>query len=341
MKWIIVGLIALGVIAAFSASVLTAGLRTRATTEVVDDSQSSDIEVLVAAHDLSAMTVVVATSAVRKSVPVNEVPDGAMSSTVQLIGQILMVAMLEGQPFLKTNLASQNPGLHLAATLPEGGRAMSIILSEDTSLAGLLYPGCLVDVVASFRVPAGPGVAAGEILSTTILQGVRVLAVGDRSVVAGNTEINVTESQVRKTHQIVTLLLDSKQAEALQLAAGHARVSLVLRNPLDTVVTIGHGVALSQLSAEFARRLAPLAGELVLSGPVMEVGKAASTPGPEILVAAQPYPALANAAVAEAPMWTTVVLHGGTVEVLNFPQVEPSETGMSGLEPTSRDGASR
>ncbi len=340
MKWMIVGLIALGVIAAFSASVLTAGLSTRATTEVVDDSQSSEIEVLVAARDLSAMTVVAATSAVRKSVPVNEVPDGAMSNTVQLIGQILMVPMLEGQPFLKTNLASQNPGLHLAATIPEGGRAMSIILAEDTSLAGLLYPGCLVDVVASFRVPAGPGVAAGEILSTTILQGVRVLAVGDRSIVAGNTEIKVTETQVRKTHQIVTLLLDSKQAEAMQLAAGHARVSLVLRNPLDTVATIGHGVALSQLSAEFARRLSPL-GELVLSGPGMEVGKAASTPGPEILVAAQPYPALANAAVAEAPMWTTVVLHGGAVEVLNFPRVERSETGMSGLEPASRDGASR
>ena len=86
------------------------------------------------------------------------------------------------QPFTARNFASEDSGLHLASTLTEGRRAMSIQLGRESGIEDLLYPGCVVDVYASFRLPSPNGMSA-EVVSTTILQSIQVLAMGKRSIV--------------------------------------------------------------------------------------------------------------------------------------------------------------
>ena len=54
------------------------------------------------------------------------------------------------------------------------------------------------------------------------------------------------------------LKVDSKQAEALQLAREHGNLSLTVRNPLDKTLTTSDGLYLSDLAEELGRNLARL-----------------------------------------------------------------------------------
>src|SRR6185503_8819315 len=78
-------------------------------------------------------------------------------------------------------------------------------------------------------------------LTTTLLERVQVLAVEAKSVVSGSAETVGTDTSVaadaisraNRTRR-VTLLVDTKQAKALQLGMEQGTLSLALRNPLDT-----------------------------------------------------------------------------------------------------------
>src|SRR2546421_271903 len=55
--------------------------------------------------------------------------------------------------------------------VPSGKRAMAVALTDHGGLNGVLYPGSIVDVLASFKSKTGEG------LSTTLVSGVEVLAI--------------------------------------------------------------------------------------------------------------------------------------------------------------------
>ncbi len=252
MKWTIAGLMLAGVIAALSATMLTASLRAeRRVSTSGEPAEPRQVTIMVASRNLAAMSHIDADATVERVVPEEEVPQGAITSQLRVIGRILALPMVEGQPFLDKSFAPDYAGIHLASALPEGGRAMSITLSATNTIERLLYPGCLVDVVASFRLPGFGGRGSGEVVSSTVLQGVTVLAVGDRSVTdsasAGPGEARLEPAD----RNLVTLLVDATQAEALQLATTHGTVTLALRNPGDTGETTASGTMLSDL---FGRR---------------------------------------------------------------------------------------
>ena len=220
MRAMIIGLVTVGLVAAVSATVFAVTLRADSADRGAPDEQEDEREVvvIVAAEDLPAMTVIdgdlIATTIVLES----EVPEGALTSTVQIVGQIITTPVVEGQLLLRSLLASEGAGMHLAVTLPEGGRAMSILLTDESGIEDLLYPGCLVDVMASFRVPGMRGGVSGEIISATLIQSARVLGVGGHSVVANNASIEEATDKLEGDRRIVTLLVDTRQAEVLPQA---------------------------------------------------------------------------------------------------------------------------
>ena len=124
-------------------------------------------------------------------------------------------------------------------------------------MEGLLYPGCVVDVLASFKVSSK--VKLGEAVSTTLLTSIQVMAVENQTVASYDEGKKETQSP-NSTRQklLVTLMVESKQAEALQLAMENGRISLAMRNPNDALEVDKDATLLSEgRLAQLARLLAP------------------------------------------------------------------------------------
>ena len=205
------------------------------------------------------MTVVKADDVIVKPVPAAEAPEKRLSNPSQVIGKALAVKMEKEQVFTKACFATEGSGLRLASVLKEGKRAVSVSLADYSALAGLLYPGSFVDVLVSVKVPVPQGQGRTKVVSTTILTGIQVLAVGDHTVFTEGTSKAKSDDLRRRRRLIVTLLVDPEQAQKLQLADETGSISLSLRNPTDTEPIIIGMTGLADLpnSPQLAALMAP------------------------------------------------------------------------------------
>jgi len=232
MKWGILILVVLGVVAAACAALLVGAMG--ANTSGVAEA-STGFEVAVARISLPAMTVMTLEHVAKQAVARNDLPQGQgqLSSPTQVIGRVLAVGVVEGQFLTESCFVSDGTGPQLAAAIPEGMRAVTLSLSSRALPDSLLlYPGSVVDVLFSFRL-SGRDIK-GEAGCLTILSGIQVLIVQGDSVIS-NAEQQEAEAKTRRSGGAsqVTLLVDPKQAEALQVLADNGNISLTIRNPLD------------------------------------------------------------------------------------------------------------
>lgn len=242
MKLAVVILLVLGVLAAGSAAVLVGALRGNGGPAEAPP----EVEVLVAATSLPAASVLASSHVTEGSAPKQDLPEGYLTSPVQAIGKILAVPLVEGQILATSCFVSDGSGAQLAATLREGMRAFTVTVPGRAVSGGLLYPGCVVDVLAAFDLRSSE---RGEAISTTLLRGIQVLAVEDTTVVTKATSEKGRGDDSYRTSGMnlsVTLMVDSKQAEALQLVTQHGKISLAMRNPLDKKPVPTDATVLSQ-----------------------------------------------------------------------------------------------
>jgi pilus assembly protein CpaB len=275
MKWSIAVLGLLGVAAAACAAVLVATLRAEAGSRVAARAASSEpkeVEIVLAARDLPAMAMLDASGVATKRVPRAEAPEEYYSQTFQVIGKVLAVPVLAGQVFQPISFVEKGSGQELAAALEDGMRAVSVSLPGDAGNEGVLYPGSVVDVLVSLKVP-GEIHGQTEAISSTLLQGVKVLAIENASIVSGERKSQYTGGPSRKRN--VTLLVNARQAILLQLAREYGEISLAMRSPLDESPADAAGVLLSELSPEYLKRLGkatePTAAEPVPAPPKWEI----------------------------------------------------------------------
>jgi pilus assembly protein CpaB len=234
-------LVLLGLVAAFCASLLVRVSRGHGSAVI---GTSPDVEVAVSAKSLPAMSVITSADVSKDKVPRANLPKGSPLSPLQAVGRVLALPVVEGQILTESCLVAEGTGAHLAAALPPGMRAFTVTVSSQSISGGLLYPGCVVDVLASFRLPSSQ---RGQAVSTTLLHGVQVLAVRDSSVVSKDKDKEMKTSAVTGSAQslTVTLQLDQGQSEALQLAVEHGSIALAMRNPLDKYPADMDGTVLS------------------------------------------------------------------------------------------------
>lgn len=264
MKWSVVGLVLLGLFAAVCATLLVGSLRADAARRAralvpggPEGSAVQEVNILIAANELQAMTVVEARFAVVKRVLKEEAPLEYFSDPVQVAGQVLALPMVEGQVFIPACFVTGGSGKQLAAALRDGMRAVSVSLSDASGMDGILYPGSIVDVLVSLRLPSPDG-GKGDVLSTTLLERLQVLAIDDRMIVSSEEDKN-TPRRNRAGRRMVTLMVDLRQAEMLRLAMEYGTVSLAMRSPLDTApIPPDDGVLLRQLFPVYAERLTQL-----------------------------------------------------------------------------------
>jgi pilus assembly protein CpaB len=238
MKWSIVVLIIFGLLAALSASFLVSALRK--SPDGPRMSGKGDVDAVVAVKTLAAMSLITPQDIIVKKVPKKGLAVNHFSEPYQVIGRVLGTQIKEGHVLTGKHLITRGGGAELAATLQPGMRAVSVPVSVHSVMGGMLYSGCFVDVIATFRLRQDE---RGQAISTTLLHGVQVLTIQNASVVSDSEKGDASRSGGQLT---VTLMVDTKQAEALQLAMDNGKISLAMRNPTDQRTIGSEGMVLNQ-----------------------------------------------------------------------------------------------
>jgi len=205
------------------------------------NAQSNAPLLLVASRDLPVGTLI-SPSDIRSVDWRGYVPPRALRQADQVVGRGVLQAVYEGDPMLETRLAARGAGGGLAATIPQGMRAVAVRVDEVVGVSGFVVPGMKVDVLVSGTPPSASGAATPDKVSRIVLQNIAVLSAGQ----------NMQKDSEGKpvTVQVVNLLVTPEQAERLSLASNETKIQLVLRNPLDTIDTKTSGVALAALFSD-------------------------------------------------------------------------------------------
>ena len=182
--------------------------------------------------------------------PATAVPAGAVTRMQDVAGRVLLVPMAAGQPVVARFLAEPGTGSGLMARIPTGMRAVSVHTDDISSVAGFVNPDSFVDVLVT-----SSNAAHDDVSTITLLQDVRVLAVGRRMEAAPKAQEGnapVAESAA------VTLLLSPESAQTLTRAVAQGKILLVLRNGADrNVVPLAMSGSPARPKAEGASATAP------------------------------------------------------------------------------------
>jgi pilus assembly protein CpaB len=197
------------------------------------NSQPSTTQVVAAAGDIKLGTVLTAANLSTVDIA-GTPPKGAILEKDKntLVGRGVISDLVQGEPILDSRLAPAGSGGGMAATIPQGMRAMAVKVDDVVGVAGFATPGMHVDVLSSVpeRVVNSAPTQQDNTIVKTILQNIEVLSAG----------VNIQKDAEGKPQQVqvVNLLVTPEDAEKLSLAAnGNTRIQLVLRNPLDTNVS--------------------------------------------------------------------------------------------------------
>ncbi len=322
MKWSLLGLLFLGLVAAACVTAMVLSMQASAKpvqaaapvaqADPPPEPVDPDVPVLTAAGDLEARHVLEAGDIAVATMPASVAPEGALAEPVQAIGKVLLVPVKRGQGLVARCFAEEGSGVHLASTLLEGKRAVNIQLSDPMGMEALLDPGCIVDVLATMK--AHDEVDDRDMpISVTLLEGIRVLAVGPRTIFSTEQGDDPSGRSERPT---VTLLVEPEEAEMLKLAMEEGSVSLSMRNPMDASSTAGEGTRLTQLSpilAEAARRERELwLEEQRLAKEQLEYERQRVDRDKQAVEKA------ATEIEQTTPYWETIILRGGKAETKQF-----------------------
>lgn len=258
------------------------------------------VQVVVANQDLAPGTALTEGHLQFTPMPPESLPRNPFTDPAVLVGRVVVLPMAKGQLVLEHLLAPTGTGRGPQALVPVGMRAITVEVNEFSGLAGMLMPGCRVDVVSTLQDRKHERAVA-----KTIVSNVKVLAVGRRtSTVPADDE----ESSASKS---VTLLVTPREAEAIDLASNAGgKTRLVLRGTLDETTVATSGVTAAQL----------LEGTTDSDRPPVQPVAVVTTPQPTT----QPVKQSPVASAKQPRVRTVEVIRSGTVTKVNVPIEEPA-----------------
>jgi len=147
-------------------------------------------------------------------------PTGSFGRVEDCMDRALITPVVENELILEDKLAPKEAGGGLSVAIPQGTRAISVRVDDVVAVAGFVVPGTMVDVLVTGNTTGGDSV------TRTILQDLRVLAVGQKS--------EADREGKPQTYTVVTLLVNPEEAEKVTMASTEGKIHLALRNTIDT-----------------------------------------------------------------------------------------------------------
>lgn len=170
-----------------------------------------------------------------------------------LVGQRLLVPLRPGDPILWSHFEAAEEGGRLSQKILQRTRAVTVNVTEKSSVGGWVQPSDHVDVLATFRDPESQ-----EMVTVTLLHNVIVLATGKS---AGREFVGAPG----RGYSDVSLLVLPEEAELLVLAQEMGTITLVLRHPdeVDAERDRGRATVGTLLTGERSRALERMRRERV------------------------------------------------------------------------------
>jgi pilus assembly protein CpaB len=161
---------------------------------------------------------------------------GAASDVKAVINRGLIASVAENEPITESKLAPVGVGGGLPPSIPAGMRAISIKVNEVVGVAGFVTPGTRVDLVVTVS-------RQQDSMSRVVVSNVQVLSAGTKIEQDKKSSEPIPSS-------VVTLMVTPEDAERVALASNEGKITLTLRNPLDTLPTDTHGIRIGGLMGE-------------------------------------------------------------------------------------------
>ncbi|MEL6346027.1 MAG: Flp pilus assembly protein CpaB [Myxococcota bacterium] len=192
------------------------------------------VQVVVAKRDLYIGLPITEEDIIVRDVAPDMIPmELTFELTTDLIRRVPKERILANEAVRAERLAQREAGIGLNAIIATGKRAMTVETDIESGLAGMLQPGNYVDIIVTIRPELDSGKAKWE--TKTILQGIRVLAVGSSLAGASRTNAEAEEQRKsgRRSRPSVTFEVTLEEAEKLALASSRGDIHIVLRNDID------------------------------------------------------------------------------------------------------------
>jgi pilus assembly protein CpaB len=200
--------------------------------------QRQTTQIVAAANDLPMGATITTKDIVMLDWPSDVPLAGSFSKADAVVGKPVVHSVGAKEPVFERDLGLEGSGIGLSAKIPPGMRATAVRSNEIVGVAGFLYPGSHVDVLATYTVPGNTG-SQGNI-TQTVLQDVEVVA-------AGQTIEPDPQGKPQQVN-VVTLLLTPEDSQKIQLASTQGTIQFVLRNGTDAKSVEIHPTRLDQLA---------------------------------------------------------------------------------------------
>ncbi len=173
--------------------------------------------------------------------PVAYLPPRAAHDPSEIIGQVAIATIFEGEPILTSKIIPFDES-SLDRRIPDGYRAVTIGIRDDqdvVGVGGMLRPGHFVDILVTLFIntrelekgtpPPNQNDGSLKAETRTVFQNVRILAVGrdSRLATANVNRPNPVEEDL--TNKNVTVAMKPDEAQRLVLAQALGRLTLTLR----------------------------------------------------------------------------------------------------------------
>ena len=229
-KWVLIAALVVGALAFW----LTNRYLQAERAKLFDDAEQ--IRVVVAGRDLAAGTVLSIDHLAVKSVFRTAVGGQAVlpGDVDAVLGKRLRYSMSREDPLLWSFVdLPERMRAGLSPMIQPGLRAVSLSLSGDAAVSGLVQPNDRVDLLGTFTIPSRREPGQMETVTLTVLQDVTVLATG-RDLARHEPGMGPAYEGRPGGYSTVTFEVTPREAELL-IFAQHMRgqLALSLRNPED------------------------------------------------------------------------------------------------------------
>jgi pilus assembly protein CpaB len=187
-------------------------------------------KILVASRNINAGEEIKAGDINASDISEDSIPVGIVNDRKLIEGFFAKEPIIMGEPFRQERI-SKREDMELAFNIPDGMRAISVFVNENTILSNQLKVGNRVDVIGNYSIEA---VGDKKIdLSKITIQDVQVLAIGSSRVNAKSGNAGSDSAGEANLPKTVTLCVTPADAEKMAYISNFANFTFVLRGQED------------------------------------------------------------------------------------------------------------